>query len=223
MARLKARLAASLYPRHLPLIDQLNANARVAQWIRQHRAETRLFDTREELHAYVNGELCGGGAIDYLEFGVYRGESMRHWAAINRDAASRFIGFDSFEGLPEDWTVRLKSGAFDTGGVLPEIDDGRVSFVKGWFQDTLPTLLAEFQPRSTLVIHNDSDLYSSTLYVLTMLDRLLAPGSVVIFDEFSSPLHEFRAFHDYLAAYRRQVVPVAMTRDYATQVAVQFR
>ncbi|GGC51740.1 hypothetical protein GCM10011504_32730 [Siccirubricoccus deserti] len=50
---------------------------------------------------------------------------------------------------------------------MPQIDDPRVSFVKGWSQETLPGFLANFTPRSRLVVHCDSDLHSSTLYALT--------------------------------------------------------
>lgn len=63
-----------------------------------------------------------------------------------------------------------------------------------------------------LIMHNDSDLYSSTLYALTMLNSLFVSGSVVIFDEFCTGMHEFRAFNDYAAAYVRKVKPVAMTQ-----------
>jgi len=38
-----------------------------------------------------------------LEFGVWQGESTRFFAGLNRSPSSRFYGFDSFEGLPEDW------------------------------------------------------------------------------------------------------------------------
>ena len=37
-----------------------------------------------------------------------------------------------------------------------------------------------------------------------MLDRVLIPGSIVIFDESGDAMHEFRAFFDYLAGYARQ-------------------
>jgi hypothetical protein len=97
-----------------------------------------------------------------------------------------------------------------------------VSFVKGWFQNTLPDFLKGFMPRSRLVVHSDSDLYSSTLFTLANLNMLLAPGAVVIFDDFSMPLHVFRAFADYRSAFWRSAHPVAMTSDYADQVAFVF-
>ena len=59
-------------------------------------------------------------AIDYLEFGVYRGASIRAWVGLSAHKESRFIGFDSFEGLPERWSGSLGAGAFDAGGNIPE-------------------------------------------------------------------------------------------------------
>jgi O-methyltransferase len=159
--------------------------------------------------------------IDYLEFGVHKGDSIVRWAELNRNPESRFFGFDSFEGLPEDYNPSYRRGTFDTGSAEPRINDPRVSFVKGWFQRTLPGFVDGFTPRSRLVVHNDSDLYSSTLFVLTEMDRFLVPGTIIIFDEFSSPLHEFRAFHDYLSAYMRESKALAIC-GFATQAAFQM-
>ena len=76
------------------------------------------------------------------------------------------------------------------------------------------------------MIHNDSDLYSSTLYVMTRCHDLLRPGSIVIFDEFASVMHELRAWEDYCAAYRREYEVLGATvspRHYFSQVAVQLK
>jgi hypothetical protein len=50
-----------------------------------------------DFYRYVHGEVCGGTAIDFLEFGVYKGHSIRFWSQMNRDPQSRFIGFDSLK------------------------------------------------------------------------------------------------------------------------------
>ena len=139
----------------------------------------------------------------FLEFGVYTGNS----ATGRRHSRSRFFGFDSFEGLPENWTRNWPKGNFSTDGTIPQIDDERIGFVKGWFQNTLPTFLNGFVPRSRLVVHSDSDLYSSTLFTLATLSRLLIPGTVIIFDDFSVPTHVFRAFADYTSAFMRSAHP----------------
>src|SRR5262249_49731600 len=96
------------------------------------------------------------------------------------------------------------SGDFDVGGQIPRTNDNRVQFVKGLFQDTLPGFLEHFEPTNPLVIHNDSDLYSSTLYLLAKLDPFLEPGSILLFDEFWSSSHEFQAFYDYERSFRRK-------------------
>jgi hypothetical protein len=49
-----------------------------------------------------------------------------------------------------------------------------------------------------------------------MLDRVLIPGSIVIFDESGDAMHEFRAFFDYLADYRRQFRASCSDDDFFT-------
>ena len=65
-----------------------------------------------------------------------------------------------------------------------------------------------------MVIHNDSDLYSSTLYTLTQLDSIAAGGTVIIFDDFIDARHEFRALMDYAVAYQRKFKVIAATRRF---------
>jgi len=140
------------------------------------------------------------GAIDYLEFGVAGGESFAWWLANNKHPDSRFVGFDTFTGLPEKFGP-LATGTFSTGGKAPETNDVRANFQVGLFSQTLDPFLRSFALERRKVIHLDADLYSSTLYVLTRLMPLIKPGDILIFDEFGVPTHEFRAFSDVAAAY----------------------
>ncbi len=191
------------YGRFMPysaMFDKMNRQPLLSRF-RQENAHVTCFASREEMWSFVASRLPG--AIDYLEFGVHRGHSIRHFAIENSSAESRFFGFDCFTGLPEDWNADYKRGHFDTGGRLPEIPDARVRFVVGLFQDTLPKFVAEFKTNNRIIVNIDCDLYSSALYCLTKLDAVLPSGAIIIFDEFSSVLHEFRAVHDYLASYRR--------------------
>jgi O-methyltransferase len=211
MSILTKSLAATLWPRYSELIDLINTNAKVHAWIKSISGTTNKVKNRMALYKFLSENIICEGSIDYLEFGVFRGDSIRAWADLNVHKASRFIGFDSFEGLPEPWNTHNPKGTFDVGGVYPQISDVRVQFVKGWFQDTVPRFLESFSPKNRLVIHNDSDLYSSNLYTLTRLNCIMTPGTIIIFDEFTSPLHEFRAFNDYLSAYQRVAKPLVMT------------
>lgn len=197
----KKRLVSKVYPVSLNIVDRMNRIPTFVDFL-EAQGDVPTFATRFALYDHVS-KLVGAGPIDYLEFGVHQGESIRYWAQINQAADSRFVGFDSFEGLPEQW-LGLEAGHFSTGGNVPAIDDGRVSFVRGWFQETLDGFLDGFKPRNRLVINNDSDLYSSTLYTLTRLNALLVPGTIIIFDEFDDVQHEFRALQDYCSAYLKK-------------------
>jgi hypothetical protein len=146
--------------------------------------------------------------VDYLEFGVYQGASMRWWVAHIACSEARFFGFDCFEGLPESWGI-VQKGTFDTGRQVPQIDDPRVEFVVGLFQDTVVPFLQRASLNRRKIIHMDADLYSSTLYVLALLSPWLKPGDIIIFDEFGSirmAQHEFRAFEDFTSAFRISTV-----------------
>jgi O-methyltransferase len=212
------RLSALVLPRYVLVLDQVINNARVGEWLKQNRSAP-LLPNREALYDLVQRDYVKDQPIDYLEFGVMNGASIRYWADMNRHPESRFFGFDTFTGLPEAWGWVEKAGAFDCGGKVPQIDDPRVHFEKGLFQDSLPGFLERFSPKNRLVIHQDADLYSSTMYSLTMLDRLAVAGTILLFDDFSSPLHEFRALNDYCSSYRRKVKAIGMTGNFAQQAA----
>ena len=135
----------------------------------------------------------------YLEFGVYEGNSFRWWC--DRVGGVKLYGFDSFEGLPEKFQ-NFGHGFLDRGGNVPEIDDDRVCFIKGLYQCTLNNFIDSTPglSKKRLVVHMDSDVYSSTLYVLMKLERILKAGDIIIFDEFAHPNHEYRAFRDFIRA-----------------------
>jgi hypothetical protein len=135
------------------------------------------------LYEHLENTILQEAPIDYLEFGVADGASLMSWLSLHRDADSRFWGFDSFERLPEDWYNDRPKGTFARGGRAPDISDPLLSFVVGWFQETLPPFLLSFKPQARLIVHNDSDLYSATLFTLTQLDSIAAPRTIVIFDE----------------------------------------
>lgn len=186
-------------------------------WRRRHSGGQPIFDERTALYDFVNGEIDQDIAIQYLEFGVWKGESINYFATINANPGSRFVGFDTFTGMPQDWvdvfrTVSLQQ--CDAGGEVPPGADVRVSFVKGLFQETLSDFLDQYDPAGPLVMHIDCDLYPSTMYALTRCDPIIAPGSMVIFDEFYSLMHEFRALEDYCSSYGRSYEVVAATRDH---------
>src|ERR1700742_5028497 len=104
---------------------------------------TRNYNNRIKLHEHViASEGLAQKPIHYLEFGVASGTSFAWWIKANQHPASRFFGFDTFEGLPEDWHF-FKKGAFSFD--IPFMDDARGTFIKGLFQDTLYTFLSNYR------------------------------------------------------------------------------
>lgn len=151
-----------------------------------------------------------GRDVLFLEFGVWKGDSIRCFSEMIRSPASLFYGFDSFEGLPEAWRGR-DAGEFSTHGQPPTISDERVKFMKGWFQDTLPQcieLIGSLAARRTVLVHFDADLYSSTLFLLYTLAQKLNEFHF-IFDEFSG--HESRALYNFRQASNADVIFDAYT------------
>jgi O-methyltransferase len=204
------------YGRCMPysaFIDRVNRQP-LLDGFRKTNSDGPAFPSREDMWSFIAAQAPG--AIDYLEFGVHRGHSILYFARENRSPDSRFFGFDCFTGLPEDWNRNYPRGHFDTGGRVPETTDTRVAFVVGLFQDTLPKFLAEYRTGNRIIVNIDCDLYSSALYCLTKLDPVLPPGTIVIFDEFGSVLHEFRAVQDYLSSYRRGFKVICSHDDFFT-------
>jgi O-methyltransferase len=206
-----------------PYVDAMSAFGKYGAWLKEN-SSGREFSQREEMYDFLNLEMVRDEPVDYLEFGVYQGYTIKYWSTINSNPHSRFYGFDSFAGLPEDWAgafVNVPKGTFATEGMVPEIDDYRVSFHKGWFQNSLPLFLRTYKSQKRLLIHCDADLYTSTLFVLCTLHNLFKPGSLIIFDEFSSASHEFRAFMDYSSSFLQKFRVVAQVGSRCDQVAVE--
>ncbi len=181
-------------------------------WKKQHPFEQDI--DRYAMYERIIKSRGLDSAIDYLEFGVYRGDTMRWWLDHNKAADSRFIGFDSFRGLPENWRDSFPKGTFSTDGVTPDIDDTRCGFKVGWFHETLPGFVAEYRSVNRRVIHLDGDLYSSTLYPMTVLAGSLHPGDILIFDDFGGYLHQYRAMEDFFSAFDLDYKVVGVAQNY---------
>ncbi len=159
-----------------------------------------VYNRRYKLYEFIIENEIKNDEIDYLEFGVARGDSFRWWVENFTNKNSRFYGFDTFTGLPEDWGP-FKKGDMSNGNEPPKINDSRHKFYQGIFQNTLYDFLESFKSDKRKVIHMDADLYSSTLFVLTTLSPYLKKGDIILFDEFNVPLHEYKAFKEWTESF----------------------
>lgn len=148
---------------------------------------------------------------DFIETGVWRGGVtvlLRGvLAAYGIDDRVVWVA-DSFEGLPVPDRQRYPADTVDWSHVKPlkvgadavrenfrryDLLDDQVRFLEGWFEDTLPTA-----PIDTLaLLRLDGDLYQSTMDALDALHPKVAPGGIVIVDDYHGWPQCRQAVDDY--------------------------
>jgi hypothetical protein len=117
-----------------------------------------------------------------MEFGVYKGGMINYQA--KKFPELNFVGFDSFEGLRENWSGVAPEKTFDRKGKLPWVRRN-VALVKGWFAESGPRWKAE-NPNSDipLLVHVDCDTYAATVDALEFCSGYVEHGLVIHFDDY---------------------------------------
>lgn len=176
------------------------ASEESARYVIDHMRTVPNFDTDYDLHDWVAKSQLDLEHGMILEFGVATGRTLNHFARIL--PFKTIYGFDGFEGLPEDWTSRMRKGFFARTN-LPTIRNN-CKLVVGWFNETLPGFVQEHTSPIAL-LHIDCDLYSSAVTVLNALKNQIVPGTVIIFDEYMNypgwQLDEFKAWQEHVRAF----------------------
>lgn len=158
---------------------------------------------------------------DFWEFGVYRGDSIklssielekfRDWnvsqlksqedwrvniAKKYSDFSPKFLGFDSFEGLPDNNEGNLNFQKFSFASNLETVEKSLHRYIKKCDLilikgDFTTSNGKNYSQHSNLIsiVNIDCDLYSSAIAALRICRPFLQIGSVVLFDEF----HGFNA------------------------------
>ena len=116
----------------------------------------------------------------WLEFGVYKGITINFFSKFTNN---KVYGFDSFEGLPEDWRPNFPRKRFHMHGKLPEVNKN-VELVIGLFQNTLKPFLKKINGKKKSFLHIDCDIYSSTNYILDNIYEHLDKKCIIVFDDF---------------------------------------
>jgi len=208
--RLVRRVFYKYYARNLYYELQLRARKSSADYVESQMTDVIIFWTLKGILEYCVNKAPQNGLI--LEFGVASGNTIN---IIANAAGNREVhGFDSFEGLPEDWTGHLETkGSFSTKGILPKVRSN-VTLHKGWFSETI-SKFKEQHTDTIAFLHIDCDLYQSTREVLWSLADKLVEGTVIEFDEyFNYPnwqQHEFRAWQEFVKEKNIQYRYIALT------------
>jgi hypothetical protein len=140
---------------------------------------------------------------DIFEFGVYHGTSLNNILKFTQD--NKIYAFDSFLGLPEAWSGAREhsfpKGHFSTDGSLPNVVNDRVTFIKGFFEDSLPEFLKSYKNNISF-IHIDCDIYSSTKTIFNNMKPYIKSGTIILFDELIGypdfELHEIKAWLEFV-------------------------
>jgi hypothetical protein len=185
-----------------------------------------IFNSRQELWSFVvdRSSILKSRERERVvaEFGVWKGNSINFFAKKCPNA--RLYGFDSFEGLEEDWYgFTHRKGHFSLDGNLPTVESN-VVLRKGWFEDTVPEFVKEITGTQIQILHMDADTYKPTSYVLDSLANHIDSGTIIIFDEYfgypNYQLHEFKAFKEFVEKFNVKYKYIGYTEE---QVAVEIQ
>ena len=132
----------------------------------------------------------------YFEFGCNEANTMRKaWDHFEHLFDLEYVGFDSFEGLPEIapideqpiWEkgkLAFAEQRFVKRVVANGMPRSKLRTVKGFYDTSLtPELRDNLLPKKAAVIYIDCDLYLSTVPVLEWIVDFLQMGTVIVFDD----------------------------------------
>ena len=185
-----------LYVKDLQLNLDLEAMHESVAYIKKNMRDAMIFSSWHGLHSYAVEQADLNGL--FLEFGTKRGHSIKEIAKMTTHTIH---GFDSFKGLPEDWSgTSLRKGKFGFKGGLLKLPENVVVH-KGWFDESLPVFTRDHGD-VVAYMHVDCDLYSSTRTIFEQLADRIVTGTVIVFDEyFNYPnwqQHEYKDFREFV-------------------------
>lgn len=153
---------------------------------------------------------------DFVECGTWKGGMSCGMMSVGGDARNYHF-FDSFEGLPEaqeiDGVAALEyqkntasplyrdNCAADYQEFLDlvytqNVPDEHIHVYKGWFSETL----ASYPGHKISVLRLDGDWYDSTIQCLNALYHHVAPGGIILLDDYDAWDGCARAVHDFLGS-----------------------
>ena len=194
--RLLDRFFYKYFARNVLYELQMRARSEAADFIQTEMPQAQIFMTHRDIIRFAVQTAADDGL--YLEFGVATGNTLREIASA-APTEKIVYGFDSFNGLPGDWSGHVETtGAFKQNRV-PKVPFN-ATLVPGLFSETLPTFMDKNNGPISFV-HIDCDLYSSTVTILDNIGSRFQAGTLILFDEYfnypSWKLHEHKAWLEY--------------------------
>jgi hypothetical protein len=174
-----------------------------------HFIGSNIFNFEEEIRNFAINKAIELNTNDdndfYLEFGVFKGNSINYFSKYLQKVDSTIYGFDSFEGLEENWTGthHLKNIAFNLKGQKPKTNRN-VVIIEGKIQKTLLDFCnTKLKNNKINFIHFDFDTFTPTDFTLRILKNNLKKNTIILFDEiYGFPNwrdHEYKALINNLS------------------------
>ncbi len=199
------------------------------------RIQALLAATKYVVQAGVPGDI--------VECGVWMGGSMMVVArALRRmgDSSRNLLLFDTFEGMTDATAkdrdfrgkeasrmmARARRTANDVWAIAPleavrenmrstGYPSERIHYKVGRVEDTLP----RDAPEQIALLRLDTDWYESTRHEMEHLFPRLAPGGVLIVDDYGHWEGAKRAVDEYIAAHRLRILLNRI--DYTARIAIK--
>lgn len=133
---------------------------------------------------------------DYFEFGIYGARTFKMVLSeakrFNHDEMN-FYAFDSFLGLPESDPInnhwKKNSFSMNRSDFLAEVGkiglyEDRIKIIQGYYEESLSKY--DLKNTKPILINIDCDLESSSETVLSFIDNLISPGTIIYLDDIIS-------------------------------------
>ena len=133
-------------------------------------------------------------------------------------------GFDSFEGLKENWLgANRPKGFFSLNKQVPKLNRNCVPVI-GWIQETLPPFISDNNDLKINFVHIDTDTYPTAKFILERIKPYLVDNAIILFDElynFSGwSVGEYKALTEVFK--EEEYTFLAFSRE-NSQVAIQYK
>jgi hypothetical protein len=156
---------------------------------------------------------------DYVEFGVFDGNTLAMAFHNLKATCTRFHAFDSFQGI--GGTIDAERTHFGDGQYYANVEtlhynmrfagaeSERITATAGFFEETLRDRTPQsYGIESASVVHIDTDVYAPALLALQFITPVLPQGALLLFDDYdqlaaSNDKGERRAVREWLAANPR--------------------
>lgn len=166
---------------------------------------------------------------DIVEGGVLKGAGLLYWAKLiqifNPQSRRKVIGFDTFEGYPEDGAkghdrktakdfkqIQIQDGQDVAMETIRETAkqqglEHRIELVKGKAEESIPSYIQANPGFRAALIDLDFVLYEPTLVALVHLYPCVVSGGVVALDEYAvASAGETEAVDEFLAGKQMKLL-----------------